>query len=173
LTTRIISVENATNETAETENTNQTLVPKPSGGPGSVTTLVPKSGQQAMSVPQQTRKPPLRFDRGTERDRRGGLIERRRARRFEVEWGAEINGKDVDGVSFSDSAKLDNLSSHGAFLYMTRQLKTGTRVDVSIQLPFDSERWMKYSAEVVRLEQDGEQVGVAVKFSNIRPRFMF
>lgn len=102
-----------------------------------------------------------------------GVIEKRKARRFKVEWNATIRGKDHQGGSFNDVAKLANLSSHGAFLYLNRQVRIGMKLDLSIKLPFDPERWMNYSVEVVRTEDEGRRVCVAVKFTNIRPMLVF
>jgi len=99
------------------------------------------------------------------------VLERRGAKRFEVEWDVNVRGTDSGGVSFEEAGALNDLSSNGAFLYLSRQVKVGHRLEVRIRVPFKRENWMKYSAEVVRVEEATPRFGVAMKFDTPRPTF--
>lgn len=105
-------------------------------------------------------------------DWRLAVLERRRARRFQVKWEVAVKGKDLSGVSFDEAGVLENLSSSGAFIYMTRTPKLGAKLDVWIKVPFKKENWMKYSAEVLRVEDVSDCIGVAMKFDATRPNFV-
>ena len=98
--------------------------------------------------------------------------ERRRARRFKVEWDAVVKGEDDTGLSFNETGDLTDLSSRGALIYLTRHLKKGTKVDVWIKVPFEKERWMTYSAEVIRNDENSSKIGTAIKFTTVRPKFI-
>ena len=98
--------------------------------------------------------------------------ERRCGRRFEVGWELAVRGKDPRGKDFDEAGRLENLSSGGAYFYFQKRLKAGARIDLRIKVPFKNNIWMKYAAQVVRLEQSGEGVGVAVKFNTPRPVFV-
>jgi PilZ domain-containing protein len=95
--------------------------------------------------------------------------ERRRSRRFQVGWGMSFAGRDWSGSEFDEAATLANLSSGGAFFYCQRTLGSGAAVELRIRVPFRKEAWMKYAAQVVRLE-DGD--GVAVRFDKPKPIFI-
>lgn len=99
------------------------------------------------------------------------VLERRRARRFRVGWDINVKGTDDAGLSFDEAGVLENLSSTGVFFYLTRPLRIGTKLEVSIKIPFRRENWMKYSAEVVRIESGTRRIGIAMKFDAIRPDF--
>ena len=99
------------------------------------------------------------------------MLERRRARRFTVGWDVTVKGTDDAGQSFDEVGVLENLSSTGAFFYLTRPLRIGAKLEVSIKVPFRRENWMKYSAEVVRIESGARRIGVAMKFDAVRPNF--
>ena len=104
-------------------------------------------------------------------DKKLHLPERRGARRFAVGWKATVKGTDNEGIDFDESGEIRNLSSSGAFLYLGRQLKVGSRIDVWIKLPMQKENWMKYQAEVVRVEGDPQMVGIGMHFCEVWPRF--
>ena len=99
------------------------------------------------------------------------VLERRRGQRFEVGWNVTIKGVDSRGAAFDEEAALRNLSSGGAFLYLTRRVNVGDRLSVWIKVPFKKENWMQYSAEVVRVEKAPSNFGVAMKFDTARPKF--
>lgn len=99
----------------------------------------------------------------------GPLIERRTARRFQVDWQVQIHREDserrvINGV-------LRNLSSTGALLTTTERLITGTQLDLYIKLPLSQKKWMKYPARVVRIEVDTDGINTAVSFDRRRPEF--
>ena len=104
-------------------------------------------------------------------DWRVAVLERRRARRFKVGWDVTVTATDGGGSIFGETAKLENLSSSGAFLFLTRSLDPGTRAEVWIRVPFKRENWMKYFGEVVRSESMPARVGIAVRFDTARPIF--
>jgi len=97
----------------------------------------------------------------------GPLIERRRAKRFQVDWQVRVECDDSNGGSFIDSGMLRNISSSGALLSLTNALPAGTRLDVYINLPLRGKKWMKYPARVVRIELGA----AAVRFDSARPDF--
>lgn len=99
------------------------------------------------------------------------MLERREARRFKVGWEVTVKGTDGQGASFGEAARLANLSSNGVFLYLKKPIEIGARLEVWIRIPFKKENWMKYSAEVVRVENCSTEVGVAMRFDTARPQF--
>jgi len=125
---------------------------------------------EAAVVSREPTRARLRLARTSDEDPANRAIERRRGYRFKVEWDATVRGKDINGSAFTAEAELENLSSHGAFLYTAIRVKPGLKLDLNIQLPVVPERWMQYSAEVVRIEDRTTGLGVALKFSSIRPR---
>ena len=97
--------------------------------------------------------------------------ERRNARRFQVSWDVNVRGTDQIGGGFDEAGTLENLSSVGAFLYLPRLMNLGERLEVQIKVPFRS-NWVKYAAQVVRLEQESAKAGVALKFDTSVPVFL-
>ena len=101
---------------------------------------------------------------------REAAIERRRARRFAVDWDVVIRGKDALGSNVDEAGTLRNLSSRGALLSLHRNLRVGARLELWIRMPSVPERWMTYSAEIVRIDYGRWGVGTATKFLTARPR---
>jgi PilZ domain len=97
-------------------------------------------------------------------------VERRRARRFAVNWDVVVKGKDELGSNLYESGSLQNLSSRGAFLSMPIQLRVGMRLELWIHVPSYPERWMTYSAEIVRIDQSRGEFSTATRFLTARPR---
>jgi len=97
--------------------------------------------------------------------------ERRNARRFQVGWDVNVRGTDQTGGGFDEAGTLENLSSLGAFLYLPRLVNLGERLDVQIKVPFRG-NWVKYAAQVVRLEPERAEAGVALKFETAVPLFL-
>jgi hypothetical protein len=97
----------------------------------------------------------------------GPLIERRRAKRFQVDWQVRVECVGGSGTSFIESGKLYNISSTGALLSIGTRLSKGTRLDVYVKLPLQGKNWMKYAARIVRVEPDA----AAVRFDTSRPDF--
>lgn len=100
----------------------------------------------------------------------GPLIERRRAKRFQVDWQVRVEGSVNGGESFVESGVLRNISSSGVLVSLPDGLPEGTTVDVYIKLPLQGTRWMKYPAHVVRTER-GVVAGAAIRFDTTRPDF--
>lgn len=101
----------------------------------------------------------------------GPLIERRRAKRFQVDWQIRVEGSYGSEGGFVESGVLRNISSSGALLSLTNPLPTGTQLDVYINLPVKGKKWMKYPARVVRIELGAAAVTAAVRFDSARPDF--
>jgi hypothetical protein len=98
------------------------------------------------------------------------LIERRRAKRFQVDWQIRVEGNVDGGESFIETGVLRNISSSGALLSIQAPLSQGMTLDVFINLPLHGNKWMKYPARVVRVES-GPPAAAAVKFDRARPVF--
>ena len=92
------------------------------------------------------------------------MIERRIAKRFQVDWEVRVEG------TFIESGVLSNISSGGALRTLTTALEAGTQLDVYIKLPLKGKSWMKYPAHVVRIGHGAVAVA-AVKFDSPRPDF--
>lgn len=101
----------------------------------------------------------------------GPLIERRRAKRFQVDWQIRVEGNDGNEGGFVERGVLRNISSSGALLSLTNALPAGTQLDVYIKLPLKGKKWMKYPARVVRIELGAAAVTAAVRFDSARPDF--
>ena len=100
----------------------------------------------------------------------GPLIERRRAKRFQVDWQIKVEGTVDGGERFAEIGVLRNISSSGALLSIPHAPIEGMALDVYIQLPLQGKKWMKYPAQVIRVEQ-GDSAITAVKFDTARPVF--
>ncbi|HLG18077.1 MAG TPA: PilZ domain-containing protein [Blastocatellia bacterium] len=100
------------------------------------------------------------------------MPERRLARRFRVGWTVTVRGIDSAGAAYDEPSHLENLSSTGAFVYLTKPVGVGAELEVRIKVPFKKENWMRYPAEVVRVENAPSKVGVAVRFGASRPVFV-
>jgi PilZ domain len=100
----------------------------------------------------------------------GPLIERRRAKRFQVDWQIRVEITGDRGSARVETGALRNISSSGALLSLTTPLSKGTKLAVYIKLPLEGKKWMKYPARVVRIEQ-GAAVSAAIKFDSARPNF--
>ncbi|HSB10036.1 MAG TPA: PilZ domain-containing protein [Blastocatellia bacterium] len=98
------------------------------------------------------------------------MIERRSAKRFQVDWQVRVEGCVDGGESFVESGVLRNISSNGALVSLPRRLCEGATIDVFIKLPVQKEKWMKYPARVVRVER-GVAAVAAVGFDTTRPDF--
>jgi PilZ domain-containing protein len=97
--------------------------------------------------------------------------ERRRARRFRVGWDVAVKGTDPTGLAFNETGMLENLSSIGGLLYLATALSVGARLELRIKMPLKNNKWMRYSAEVVRVTNH-KLNGIAVRFETARPRFI-
>ena len=73
--------------------------------------------------------------------------------------------------SFEEAGELRNLSSSGALAYLKRSPKLHSTISLAIRLPLETEVWMKYAAEVVRVEEGDAFARVAFRFDSPRPEF--
>ena len=101
----------------------------------------------------------------------GPLIERRRAKRFQVGWQVRVEGTADGKASFTEAGVLCNISSSGALLTLARPLSKGAHLDIYVLLPLQGKKWMKYPARVVRIELGIAAVVAAVRFDSMRPVF--
>lgn len=99
------------------------------------------------------------------------MIERRKGRRFAVDWPVRVEGTNGGGHGFEQAGVLQNISSGGAMFYLANPVPVGTKLDVYIRLPFKGRKWMKYSAHIIRTEEGGANFLAAVKFEGARPEF--
>ena len=97
--------------------------------------------------------------------------ERRSATRFGVKWNAAIKSNDQAGNETYEDGTLENLSSFGAFLLLPNPRLLGEKIRLEIRIPFRNDNWMSYNAEVVRLELNEKNAGIAVRFDTARPQF--
>lgn len=113
------------------------------------------------------------------------MQERRNSIRHGLRWKTIVHGNDSKGANFDEIGVIENLSSTGAFFYISRRVPVGSQLDLAIQLPFKKESWMNYSARVIRIEEqpsnsglrvaneesNGGKIGIAIRFNNIKPIF--
>lgn len=99
------------------------------------------------------------------------MFERRKGKRFQVDWPIRVRGTDSGGISFIERGTAQNISSGGALLRLQKPLSAGARLDIYIQLPMKSKKWMKYTAHVVRIESGNPDFSAAVKFDTAKPLF--
>ena len=97
------------------------------------------------------------------------LIEKRNGRRFQVDWPIKVEAE--EGEEFSEDGVLQNISSGGALFLLARPIAPGTRLNVSIKLPFKKNNWMKYSARVIRVEDGEAGFAAAIQFEGAKPQF--
>lgn len=101
----------------------------------------------------------------------GPLIERRRAKRFQADWQIRVEASSAGESAFIETGVLQNISAGGALLSLTNAPPAGAQIDVYIRLPFKGKQWMKYPAQVVRIELGAASVAAAVRFNSPRPDF--
>lgn len=97
--------------------------------------------------------------------------DRREARRYKLNWTIRVIGSGRDCTQFQELATLQNLSSSGAYAYLVNSPPLGSKLSISVKLPFKQGTWMSYSAKAVRVEAQPAGIGVALKFDTSRPRF--
>ena len=97
------------------------------------------------------------------------MTERRTGKRFVVNWPIKVEGGDGERA-ISGEGRCLNISSGGALFDLAEPVPEGTRLHVYIKLPFKKDNWMRYTAEVLRVEA-GPPCRAAVKFEGPRPSF--
>jgi hypothetical protein len=96
---------------------------------------------------------------------------RRREWRFLLPLTAVVEGRLPDGSTFREKARLDNISSGGAFFQLASSIVVGSKFDLFIDLPKSvtggRKVQLKVGGKAVRLERPREKrkkQGVAVRF---------
>jgi Tfp pilus assembly protein PilZ len=98
-------------------------------------------------------------------------IPRRKEWRFELPLTAVVRGQTPQGKKFEETAKLNNISSTGAYFKLDSNVIIGSRITLVIDLPEKATDGKKIQLKItgitVRLEQTGassRKQGVAVHF---------
>jgi hypothetical protein len=97
------------------------------------------------------------------------LLERRKARRYSADWLIKIAGAGKEGSDFQEVGVLKNLSSNGAFVILPKAPPQNANLEILIKLPASSGIYLKYSADVVRIESMPPKIGVAIRYNKRRP----
>ena len=97
--------------------------------------------------------------------------DRRKARRYKLNWPVRIRRDDPDAIRVEEMSALVDLSSSGAFAYLAHYPSLGSKLSISIRLPFKKDAWMSYSGTVVRVDARTAGGGVAIRFDTSRPEF--
>jgi hypothetical protein len=97
--------------------------------------------------------------------------DRRMTRRYKLNWPVRLRGDDSQSGCFEETSILRDLSATGAFSYASRHPHLGSRLSISIKLPFKQGSWMIYSGTVLRVETSPSGIGVAIQFDTSRPEF--
>lgn len=99
-------------------------------------------------------------------------VNRRREWRFELPLTAVVEGKLPQGGSFKETAKLENISSGGAYFCLDSGVIVGSKIKLAIELPKELTEGKKVKLRVggmtIRLEKPNtkrKKQGVAVHFS--------
>lgn len=99
-------------------------------------------------------------------------INRRREWRFDLPLIANIEGHLPQGKKFQESAKLENISSSGAYFCLDSGVVVGSKLNLIIELPKEITEGKKIKLKIggmtIRLEKPNQKTrkqGVAVRFS--------
>jgi len=99
-------------------------------------------------------------------------IARRKEGRFELPLTADVQGNLPLGTKFLETAKIRNISSTGAYLYLQAAVIVGTKLTMAISLPPKATEGnslrLKINGTVVRMEKarkTSRKLGVAVRFT--------
>lgn len=99
-------------------------------------------------------------------------VNRRREWRFELPLTAAVEGKLPQGGIFKETAKLENISSGGAYFCLDSGVIVGSKIKLIIELPKELTEGKKVKLQVggmtIRLEKPNtkrKKQGVAVRFS--------
>jgi len=128
-----------------------------------------EQGVSTMTKPASTARPTAPRAKRTRPPASGP---RRREWRFLLPLTAIVEGALPDGTNFRERARLDNISSGGAFFQLAAGIVVGSKFDLFIDLPKSStggrKLQLKVRGKAVRLEQPakkGQKRGVAGRFS--------
>jgi len=98
-------------------------------------------------------------------------VRRRREWRFFLPLTAIVEGSLPDGSKFREKARLENISSGGAFFQLASGIVVGSKFDLLIDMPKsatdDRKIQLKVGGKAIRLERPdkkGKKQGVAIRF---------
>ena len=94
------------------------------------------------------------------------MSERRRWTRYKVDWPFLV--KRIGGNRVLKGV-LHDVSARGLFGYTGIPIPLGTSVEISIRFPLGQGSWLRYSAEVIRVEGQDARLGIALKLESPRP----
>ncbi len=95
--------------------------------------------------------------------REGILKERRRAERLKLKLPVILRGTDIAGKNFTEKTYLNDLSSSGAYLYISSPVSRETGINMLI----DPDRSnLNVDARIVRIKNSSEIKGVGVSFNS-------
>jgi hypothetical protein len=99
-------------------------------------------------------------------------INRRREWRFDLPLPAVVEGRLPQGQKFKEKARLQNISSTGAFMCLDSGVVVGTKLKLWIDIPKEATGGKRVRIQIgaltIRLEKPdvrGKKQGVAVRFS--------
>jgi c-di-GMP-binding flagellar brake protein YcgR len=96
---------------------------------------------------------------------------RRGAHRYALTWEVRITVNAPAREIAELSGTLRDLSSTGAFVYLSHSVQLGRMVVVSVRLPLEKETWMNLTGTVIRVTTHTERPGIAIQFNQTRPEF--
>jgi hypothetical protein len=99
------------------------------------------------------------------------VFDRRTSTRRSLHWPIQVEGKDNFGEPFHETSIIKNLSSSGAYFYLDHEVALGTSISLSIKLTVQNERWMKYTAQVIRVELGDDRIGIGVRLDPMPQKF--
>ncbi len=98
-------------------------------------------------------------------------VRRRREWRFFLPLTAIVEGSLPDGSKFREKARLENISSGGAFFQLASGIVVGSKFDLLIDMPKSAtdgrKIQLKVGGKAIRLERPdkkGKKQGVAIRF---------
>lgn len=97
--------------------------------------------------------------------------DRRRWERYNVDWPFFLRGCNPADKTFATVGVLHDISVRGAFGYCADPPQLAMKLEILIRIPLKGEQWMKYSAEVARVETGIHGTSVALIFDSAQPLF--
>lgn len=109
------------------------------------------------------------------------MFDRRISNRYSLHWQIEVHGNDRLGMPFHEIGFVEDLSSSGAFFYLNHPVDLGAKISLSIKLPVETESWMIYTAQVIRVKgndakavegNEPQKIGIGIRFDSFKPQFV-
>ena len=83
-----------------------------------------------------------------------------------------VRGIDAEARIFDEVGHLENLSSGGALLVLSRCPSLDCRLSIRVTIPFEQRSSIGYSARVMWVNETDSRILVAVGFDTQRPSFI-